>query len=134
MLQELGVAGAVTSMVVNDIADFVKKVYKDSDIPDKVKHKNRQTAVYRVVEDALNAFTNGRHRDGDVLRDTAENMVNGFMDERISNMEIVRQALGMSGRRAADDDCDKFVGILYHEICKQRNEDLWKEESFRLQV
>ncbi len=29
MLQEIGVAGAVTSMVVNDIADFVKNVYKD---------------------------------------------------------------------------------------------------------
>ncbi len=73
-----------------------------------MKHKNRQIAVYRVVENALNAFTNGRYRDGDVLCDAVENMVNGFMDERISNKEDMASITDTISRKEDDTDGEKW--------------------------
>lgn len=134
MLEEIGVAGGITSKVINDFVDRVRSVYKDTDIKRNAKHQNRQTGVYQIVEDALNVFTDGKYRGKDVLHDAAECILNGIRSEGIGHVKSIKPGLVMLGQPITDDVCEKFTEILCHEICKERNEEQRKEESFYLQM
>ena len=133
---EMIISGFV-SKVVNEIVDVplnpIKKAIRNADKNRKDKNQNIETRIYQVTIDALNEFTKNKFEGSDVLYDTAESVIKGFKTDKNSNLEAVRTGLNMLVSQVTSDTCEDFLKTLGDEICKDKNNVLYKEIVMDLQ-
>ena len=123
--------GGFVSKVINEVIDVplkpIKNAIKNADKSRKDKNQSIETRIYQVTIDALNEFSNNKFKGRDVLYDAAESIIKGFKSSQNCNPEAVRAGLKMLRSQVTSDTCEDFFSILYAEISKEENYDLYKE-------
>lgn len=120
------VFGAFVSKVVNDSENVLKSAIKDADLNRKSYNQNLQTQMYNVIVDALNVYTYNKYKKQDKLYDAAESILIGFMSSK-DDADVIKSGLEILTSGVDDDACKRFFEILCFEICKDENDDLYKE-------
>ncbi|MBO5093602.1 MAG: hypothetical protein J6C33_04500 [Lachnospiraceae bacterium] len=114
------------SMVAADCWDIFKNAIKSADKNRKALNQNIETRIYQVTIDAINAVTYNKYKEQDILYDSAESILKGF-ESGGENSEAVKAGLKMLGLQATGDMCKEFLAALRHEICLEKNSDLYKK-------
>ena len=114
------------SKVVSDGIDISKKAIKNADYDRKSYNRNLQTQIYDVIVDSLNEFTCNRHRGEDRLYYAAESILKGIISSQ-NTTDAVKSGLKDLVSTVNDDICNNFLEKLCIEICKDKNNDLYKE-------
>lgn len=113
------------SKVVNNLADFewnkVKNVYNER----KSHEQSIETRIYQVTVDAINVFTFDKYKNQDILYIVAESIFRGFKEGK-NYIEAVKMGLQMLDSQITNDRCVDFFGVLCDEICKDKNDILYK--------
>lgn len=120
------VFGDLVSKSVNDSVDIIKDKIKDADYNRKFYNQNLQTQIYHVTIDALNKFTCNKYEKQDKLYDAAENILKNFICTN-DNTDAVKSGLKILISDVNNNICQEFLEILYSEICKDDNSNLYKE-------
>lgn len=120
------VFGDFVSKVVSDGVDVLKNAIKDADLDRKSYNQNLQTRLYQLVVDALNRFTHNKFEKQDKLYDAAESIIKGYISSK-GNTDVTKIGLKMLVSGVNDDTCQEFLEILCGEICRDDNNDLYKE-------
>ena len=114
------------SKVVNDCGDILKNKIKSANNERNSHEQNIETRIYQVTVDAVNAFTFDTYKDQDILYFAAENILRGFKEGK-KYIEAVKMGLKILESQISDDRCADFLGTLRKEICKDKNDILYKE-------
>lgn len=120
------VFGDFVSKVVSDGVDDLKSAIKDADLDRKSYNQNLQTRLYQLIVDALNRFTYNKYEKQDKLYAAAESILKGYISTK-DNVDTVKVGLNMLVSDVNSDTCQEFLEILYGEICRDDNSDLYKE-------
>lgn len=122
------------SVVATDCTDLLKGKIKDADKSRKVNEQNIEIRIYQVIINVLNEFTNHQYKGQDILYDVTECILKGLKSNKGDKRDAVREGLKMlvPQSQVPDEVCKIFWGTFYHEICKDRNSDLYKEISILL--
>ena len=121
---EMIISGLV-SKVDNNCVDFFWKKIKTADENRKSFEQNIETRIYQVIVDSINTFTFNAYKDQDTLYYAAECILRGFIN-KIEYIEAVKMGLKMLESQITVDRCVDFLGILCNEICKDKNDILYK--------
>lgn len=116
----------LVSKIVSDGVDGLKNAIKDADLDRRSYNQNLQTKLYQVMIDALNRFTYNKYEKQDKLYDAAENILKGFISIKDST-DAVKFGLKMLAPDVNSDTPQDFFEILCSEICRDENNDLYKE-------
>ena len=120
------IMSGVVSKFVNDIGDKLKNKIRNADENRKSSEQNIETRIYQVTIDALNVFTSDKYKGQEKLYDAAESILSGFKIKKENN-EVVKTGMKILGEQLSDDRCADFFGKLRDEICKDENDNLYKE-------
>ncbi len=120
------VFGDFVSKVVSDGVDALKDAIKNADLDRKSYNQNLQTRLYQLIVDALNRFTYNKYGKQDKLYDAVECIIKGYIGNK-DNTDAVKSGLKMLVSGVNDDICQEFLEILCGEICRDDNNDLYKE-------
>ncbi|MDE6663895.1 MAG: hypothetical protein K2K46_11225, partial [Lachnospiraceae bacterium] len=118
--------GDFVSKVVSDCVDDLKSAIKDADLNRISYNQNFQTRLYQLIIDTLNRFTYNKYEKQDKLYDASESILKGFISTK-DNIDAVKLGLKILISDVNNDTCKDFLEILYEEICKDDNSDLYKE-------
>lgn len=116
----------LVSKAIGDGVDITRKKIRDADQNRKSYNQNPQTQMYQIIIDALNKFTYNKYKEQDKLYDAAESVIKGFINSK-GNIDVIKTGLKMLVSDANDNSCQYFSEILCHEICKDENNELYKE-------
>lgn len=111
---------------VNNLVDFGWKKIKDANSDRKSHEQNIETRIYQVIVDAINVFTFNEYKDQDILYYVVECIFKGFKEGK-KYIEAVKMGLKILESQITDDRCQDFLGTLCDEICKDKNDILYKE-------
>ena len=117
---------ALISKAVSDGVDISKNEIKNAYLHRRSDSQNLLTQLYHVIVDSLNKFTSNKYENGDELFDAAESILKGFINGKCGT-DAIKSGLKMLDSNVKNDNCKDFLECLYHEICKDRNNDLYKE-------
>lgn len=118
--------GDFVSKIVSDGVDILKGAIKDADLDRKSYNQNLQTRLYQLIVDALNGFTYNKYEKQDKLYDAAESILKGYVSNQ-NNIDAVKSGLKMLVLDVNNDICQEFLETLCGEICRDENNDLYKE-------
>ena len=110
---------------VNNLVDYGWKKIKDANNMRKAHEQNIETRIYQVTVDAINAFTFNEYQDQDILLYVVECIFRGFKEGK-KYIEAVKMGLKILESQITDDRCQDFLGVLCEEICKDKNDILYK--------
>ena len=127
MIPDGAIVSGFISKIINDLVDVTKDKIKKADSDRKAKNQSFETRIYQVMLDAINQFTYDKYRNEDVLYDAAENLLSGFKHGEKNNIAAVKFGLSSFISNIDDTECERFIKVLYHEICKENNYDVYKE-------
>ena len=120
------IVGGFISKVINNGWDVSWEAIKKADHAKRGPHQDMQTRVYQIMVDVLNHMTCDRYEGQDILYSTAEklfkeaNSNSGFND--VIKREMKNLIPNADGRV-----CQEFMKLMYYELAKDRNTDLYKE-------
>ncbi len=110
---------------VNNLVDFGWKKIKDVYNMRKAHEQNIETRIYQVTVDAINAFTFNTYKNQDLLFVAAEIIFSGFKSKK-EPIEAVKIGLNILESQITNDRCQEFLDKLCDEICKDKNDILYK--------
>ena len=110
---------------VNNLVDFGWKKIKDAYNMRKAHEQNIETRIYQVTVDAINAFTFNTYKNQDLLFVAAEIIFSGFKSKK-EPIEAVKTGLNILESQITNDRCQEFLDNLCDEICKDKNDILYK--------
>ena len=126
MMVELDILSGFTGKVVSDCIDIAIDKIKKADENRKAKNQTIETRIYQVIVDSLNYFTYNKFKGKDKLYYASESILKGLKCGK-SSAEAVKSGLKMLVSDVNDDICQDFLGTVYREICRDENNDLYKE-------
>lgn len=127
------IISGIVSKIINDCIDISKDAIKRADISRKSKNQNFQTRMYQVIIDAINSFTFEQYKNKDILYDAANLLLTGFKCSGKVTDKNIGATLSVLGISVVNRK--EFISVLYHEICKEKNFDVYKEVLlFLLQI
>lgn len=120
------IIGGFVSKVVNNVWDVSWKEIKKADNSRVNKNQSLQTRIYQIIIDVLNLMTHNQYKEKDIIYDTAERLLKEFKCSSDYNDAI---KYGMKNLLSNIDEsiCKEFIRLLYHELGKEKNFDLYKE-------
>lgn len=110
---------------VNNLVDYSWNKIKDANNKRKSPEQNIETRIYQVTVDAINEFTFNKYKEQDTLYIATESIFRGFREGR-KYIEAVKIGLKMLESQITDDSCVDFLGTLCYELCKDKNDILYK--------
>lgn len=126
---EMIISGFISKIVSDGVdipENLIKKSVKDADKKRRDKNQSIETRIYQVTIDAIKAFTKREYKGQDVLYDAAESIIIGFKNSN-NSVETVRSGLKMLGLQVTSETCEEFLKTLYHEICIDKNDILYRQ-------
>jgi len=126
ILEEAIISGFI-SKVINDCVDVTKSAIKKADNNRRMKNQSIQSRIYQVMIDVLNQVTNNQYKKQDVIYDIAEKLLKDFQNGGNDNIEIIQSSFDIFPLNIDNDKYKKFFELLYHELSKENNFDLYKE-------
>lgn len=120
------IMSGVVSKFVNDIGDKLKNKIRNADENRKSSEQNIETRIYQVTIDAINASTFDKYKGQEKLYDAAECILRGFKSKK-ENIEVAKMGLKMLESQITNDMCEDFLWKLRDEICRDKNDILYKE-------
>lgn len=115
------------SKVINDCSDIFKNKIKDADKNRKPNEENIEIKIYQVLVEALNGFFYNEYQEEEMVYDAAENILKQFKDGKNDYNEAVKKGLNIVIPEVTDDIVKSFLEVLCYEICKDKNDILYKE-------
>lgn len=119
--------------VISDCVDISWDIIKEADKNRESKTQDLQARIYQVIIDAINNMTDNKYMAQDILYNATETMLNGFKYGNKNEIEDVKQGLSVLNVNIDNSVCDKFIEILYTEIRKVNNFDVYREILLILQ-
>ena len=126
MMAELDILNGFAGKVISDCIDIAVNAIKRADKNRKDENQTIETRIYQVIVDSLNYFTYNNYKGNDKLYYASENILKGLKCGK-SSAEAVKSGLKMLVSDVNDDICQDFLGTVYREICRDENNDLYKE-------
>ena len=124
-ISEIIFSGFVSKIVNNSVDTSwmkIKKVIKNK----KTEHQNMESQIYNVIVNALNQVTyNEYEKNQDKIYQAAENLLLGYEKVKSDDIEIVRSGLQVLEKRFTNDVYLEFKGMIYNEISKKENVELY---------
>ena len=128
MIEEMIISGFI-SKIVSDVVDIpenlIKNAIRSADKKRRDKNQSIETRIYQVTIDSINKYTYDKFKGQDTLYDAAESIIRGFKGG--NKIEAVRMGLKMLASQVTSETCEDFLKILYHEICIDENDILYRE-------
>lgn len=119
--------------IINGGIDVSKNVIKTT--IEERKHKNVYTEIYQVIVDALNHFTCNYYKNNqDKIYETAEVLIKLFKEAKGNRRERIKPCLKNVSSNVNDHSCLYFEELLYDEICKSENIELYRRIMLLLQM
>lgn len=119
--------------VINDCVDVSWDKIKEADENRESKTQDLQARIYQIIIDAINKVTDNKYKNQDILYNAIEIMLNGFKHGNKNEIEYVKQGLSVLNINIDNSVCEKFIEILYTEIRKVNNFDVYREIILILQ-
>ena len=126
MMAELDILNGFAGKVISDCIDIAVNAIKRADKNRKDENQTIETRIYQVTVDSLNYFTYNNYKGNDKLYYASESILKGLKCGK-SSAEAVKSGLKMLVSDVNDDICQDFLGTVYREICRDENNDLYKE-------
>lgn len=126
MMVELDILNGFTGKVVSDCIDIAIDKIKKADENRKAKNQTIETRIYQVIVDSLNYFTYNKFKGKDKLYYASESILKGLKCGK-GNAEAVKSGLKMLVSDVNNDICKDFLETACREICRDENNDLYKE-------
>ena len=130
MMAELDLLNGFAGKVISDCIDITINAIKKADKNRKAENQTMEARIYQVTIDVLNKFPYSKLKKEEKVYDVAENILKGFKNE-IVYKEAVRPGLKIIVSQVTDDICNFFLENLCYEICRDENDDLYKEIALR---
>lgn len=93
----------------------------------KTDGQSMETRIYQVIVNALNEFPYNKYKKKEQVYDAAESILKQFKNGGDDYKENVRVGLQIIVAKVTIETCEDFLKILYHEICMDKNDILYKE-------
>lgn len=126
MMAELDILNGFVGKIISDCIDISINAIKKADKDRKSKNRTMETRIYQVIIDSLNYFTYNNYKGNDKLYYASESILKGLKSGK-GSAEVVKSGLKMLVLDINDDICQEFLGTIYREICRDENNDLYKE-------
>ena len=124
-ISEIIFSGFVSKIVNNGVDaswNKIKKVIKSK----KLEHQNMESQIYSIIVNALNKMTYNEYKNNqDKVYQAAENLLLSCEKVKSDDIEIVRSGLKILGKKVDNDVYLEFKGIVYDEIGKKENVELY---------
>ena len=126
MMAELDILNGFAGKVISDCIDISINAIKKADKNRKAKNQTVETRIYQVIVDSLNYFTYNKYKENDKLYYASESIFKGLKSGK-SNAEAIKSGLKMLISDVNNDTCQDFLRTVCREICRDENNDLYKE-------
>ena len=124
-ISEIIFSGFVSKIVNNGVDTSwtkIKKVIKSK----KTEYQNMESQIYNIIVNALNQITfNKFENNQDKIYQAAEKLLLGYNDIKSDDIEILRSGLRVLGENVNNDKYINFKGLIYDEIGKKENVELY---------
>lgn len=123
---EEAIVNAFISKLVSDCVDISSDRIKRADKNRENKNQNMQTRLYQIIIDVLNKITDNQYKYQDKIYDAAE-IVLIEIKKHTYWFDIAKCGLEILEPYVTNNKCLNFKEILYREISREDNFDLYKE-------
>lgn len=107
--------------------DIGKEKIMEANKNRKTDGQSMETRIYQVIVNALNEFPYNKYKKKEQVYDAAESILKQFKNGGDDYKENVRVGLQIIVAKVTIETCEDFLKILYHEICMDKNDILYKE-------
>lgn len=127
MMAELDILKSFGLKVAEYCIDIGKEKIIEANKNRKTDGQSMETRIYQVIVNALNEFPYNKYKKKEQVYDAAESILKQFKNGGDDYKENVRAGLQIIAAQVTIETCDDFLKILYHEICMDKNDILYKE-------
>lgn len=127
MMTEIDILKSFGLKVAEYCIDIGKEKIMEANKNRKTDGQSMETRIYQVIVNALNEFPYNKYKKKEQVYDAAESILKQFKNGGDDYKENVRVGLQIIVAKVTIETCEDFLKILYHEICMDKNDILYKE-------
>lgn len=127
MMTEIDILKSFGLKVAEYCIDIGKEKIIEANKNRKTDGQSMETRIYQVIVNALNEFPYNKYKKKEQVYDAAESILKQFKNGGDDYKENVRVGLQIIVAKVTIETCEDFLKILYHEICMDKNDILYKE-------
>ena len=127
-LFEEAIIGGLIGEAISRCTDISWTKIKEMVINKNDQHKNIESQIYCVIVNALNEITYHKFAyKQEMIFQVAEKLLAGYKKLEYNCIEVVRSGLQILGECVDDDKYTEFNILLYRELGRSDNEELYRQ-------